>query len=135
MDDLISRSDFLTVHVPLLDATKHLVNAERLKLMRKGGVVLNFARGGIVDEEAVLASLDAGHLGAERLRVQHELQAYLRSVSAGSRGWSQTPQTDQGIFCLLHRREKVGSLSTVRCAHLRGDAGRERGQLPSGDFR
>lgn len=64
VDDLISRSDFLTVHVPLLDATKHLVNAERLKLMRKGGVVLNFARGGIVDEEAVLASLDAGHLGA-----------------------------------------------------------------------
>ncbi len=64
IDDLVSRSDFLTVHVPLLDATKNLINADRIKLMRKGGVVLNFARGGIVDEAAVLASLDAGHLSA-----------------------------------------------------------------------
>lgn len=64
IDDLISRSDFLTVHVPLVDATKHLINAERIGLMRKGGVVLNFARGGIVDEAAVLTALDSGQLGA-----------------------------------------------------------------------
>ncbi len=64
VDDLVSRSDFLTVHVPLLDATRNLINADRIKLMRKGGVVLNFARGGIVDEAAVLAALDSGHLSA-----------------------------------------------------------------------
>lgn len=64
IDDLVSRSDFLTVHVPLLDATKNLINADRIALMRKGGVILNFARGGIVDEAAVLASLDAGHLSS-----------------------------------------------------------------------
>jgi D-3-phosphoglycerate dehydrogenase len=64
LDDLFSRSDMISVHVPLIDATKHLVNAARLKLMRKDGVILNFARAGIVDEAAVIAALDSGHTGA-----------------------------------------------------------------------
>jgi D-3-phosphoglycerate dehydrogenase len=62
LDDLFARCDVVTVHVPLMDATRSLVNEARLKLMRKGGVILNFARAQIVDEAAVLASLDAGHL-------------------------------------------------------------------------
>ena len=64
LDDLFARSDFVSVHVPLNDATRNLVNAARIQLMRRGGVVLNFARGGIVDTPAVLAALDAGHLHA-----------------------------------------------------------------------
>jgi D-3-phosphoglycerate dehydrogenase len=54
----------ITVHVPLNDATRALVNEARLRLMPKGGTVLNFARAQIVDEAAVLASLDAGHLAS-----------------------------------------------------------------------
>lgn len=64
LDDLFARSDMVTVHVPLIDATRHMVNAARLRLMRKGGVILNFARGGIVDEAAMLAALNEGHAGA-----------------------------------------------------------------------
>jgi D-3-phosphoglycerate dehydrogenase len=64
LDDLFTRSDAITVHVPLNDGTRNLVNASRLKLMRQGGVVLNFARGGIVDAAATIAALDAGHLHA-----------------------------------------------------------------------
>jgi len=65
LDDLFARCDVLTVHVPLIDATRHLVNAARLKLLRHpGAAILNFARGGIVDEAAVLQALDAGKLGA-----------------------------------------------------------------------
>jgi D-3-phosphoglycerate dehydrogenase / 2-oxoglutarate reductase len=64
LDDLFSRCDMVSVHVPLLDATRNLVNAARLRLMRGNGVVLNFARAGIVDETAVLEALDAGTLGA-----------------------------------------------------------------------
>lgn len=62
LDDLFARSDVITVHVPLNDATRGLVNAQRIALMRQGGVVLNFARGGIVDTAAVIAALDAGQL-------------------------------------------------------------------------
>jgi len=62
LDDLFARCDMVTVHVPLNDATRGLVNEARLRLMRPGGVVLNFARAAIVDEAAVLAALDRGHL-------------------------------------------------------------------------
>ena len=64
LDDLFARCDVVTVHVPLVDATRGLVNDARLRLMRQGGVVLNFARAQIVDEAAVLAALDRGHLSA-----------------------------------------------------------------------
>ncbi|QKT04779.1 phosphoglycerate dehydrogenase [Ectothiorhodospiraceae bacterium 2226] len=64
MDELAARSDFLTVHVPLTDGTRHLINAERLKIMKPGATLLNFARDGIVDDRAAAAALDAGHLHA-----------------------------------------------------------------------
>ena len=64
LDDLFARSDVITVHVPLNDATRNLVNAARIQLMRKGSMVLNFARGGIVDSAATIAALDSGHLHA-----------------------------------------------------------------------
>ncbi|HEY1900211.1 MAG TPA: phosphoglycerate dehydrogenase [Steroidobacteraceae bacterium] len=64
LDDLFARSDAVSVHVPVTHDTRGMVNASRLTLMRKGGVVLNFARGPIVDNAAVVASLNAGHLGA-----------------------------------------------------------------------
>jgi D-3-phosphoglycerate dehydrogenase len=64
IDDLLSRSDFVTFHVPLTDHTRKMVDAERLKLMRKGGVLLNFARNGIIDDEAAVQALDEGGLYA-----------------------------------------------------------------------
>jgi D-3-phosphoglycerate dehydrogenase len=64
LDDLFARSDAISVHVPLNNDTRGLVSAARLNLMRRGGVILNFARAPIVDDGAVVASLDAGHLGA-----------------------------------------------------------------------
>ena len=64
VDDLIARSDFITVHVPLIDATRDLINAERIKVARDGAVIMNFARDGIVNEEAVVEALDSGKLHA-----------------------------------------------------------------------
>jgi D-3-phosphoglycerate dehydrogenase len=62
LDDLFARADAITVHVPLNDHTKKLVNEARLKLMKKSGIILNFARAPIVDDEAVIAALDSGRL-------------------------------------------------------------------------
>jgi D-3-phosphoglycerate dehydrogenase / 2-oxoglutarate reductase len=64
LEDLFARADIVTVHVPLNAETRALVNGPRLRLMRPGGVILNFARPAIVDDAAVLAALDAGRLHA-----------------------------------------------------------------------
>jgi D-3-phosphoglycerate dehydrogenase len=64
LDDLFARADAITVHVPLNGQTRELVNSSRLKLMRTGGVLLNFARAQIVAEADVIAALDAGTLRA-----------------------------------------------------------------------
>jgi len=64
IDDLLSRSDFVTFHVPLTNETRHMINAERVKILKKGSVLLNFSREGILDDQAVVAALDEGHLYA-----------------------------------------------------------------------
>jgi D-3-phosphoglycerate dehydrogenase / 2-oxoglutarate reductase len=64
LDDLFARSDMVTVHVPLVEGTRGLVNAARLKLMKTNGVILNFARGGISDEAAIIEALNDGKLGS-----------------------------------------------------------------------
>jgi D-3-phosphoglycerate dehydrogenase len=62
IDDLFSRANAVTVHVPVLDDTRRLVNAARLKLMPRGSVLLNFSREEVVDLDAVIAALDSGRL-------------------------------------------------------------------------
>jgi D-3-phosphoglycerate dehydrogenase len=59
-DEMVSKADFITFHVPLIDATRNMLNAERLRNAKKGLVVLNFARKGIVDDEAMVAAIDSG---------------------------------------------------------------------------
>jgi D-3-phosphoglycerate dehydrogenase len=64
IDALVESSDFVTVHVPLGDATRHLVNGARFAAMKPGAILLNFAREGIVEEAALIEALDAGRLEA-----------------------------------------------------------------------
>lgn len=64
IDDLLAQCDFVTLHVPLNDQTRNLINADRVVSMRKGAVLLNFSRAGTVDESAVLAALDGERLRA-----------------------------------------------------------------------
>jgi len=63
IEELFQRSNAVTLHVPLVDDTKGLVNEKRIALLPRGAVLINFARGGIVDNDAVLAALDSGLLG------------------------------------------------------------------------
>ena len=60
--DVLKNSDFVTLHVPLVAATRDLVNADNIKLMRAGAVLLNFSREGVVNDAATLAALDAKRL-------------------------------------------------------------------------
>ena len=62
IEEVLKKADMVTVHVPLIESTKNLVSADRIALMKNRAVLLNFARAGIVDEEAVLAALEAGEI-------------------------------------------------------------------------
>ena len=64
VDDLVARSDFISFHVPLTEETRGMIHADRLRHMKKGSVLLNFARNGIIDDDAAIAALDSGHLYA-----------------------------------------------------------------------
>jgi D-3-phosphoglycerate dehydrogenase / 2-oxoglutarate reductase len=68
-DDLLARSDFVSIHAPLMPATRGLFNAEVLRKMKQGALLINTARGPLVDEEALIAALDSGHLSGAALDV------------------------------------------------------------------
>jgi D-3-phosphoglycerate dehydrogenase / 2-oxoglutarate reductase len=69
LDDVIAGADFITVHVPLLPETRGLINAERMRRMKPGVRIINCARGGIVDEEALAAAVRDGHVAGAALDV------------------------------------------------------------------
>jgi (S)-sulfolactate dehydrogenase len=73
LDALLAEADVVTLHVPLVDATRHLVDAARLARMKPDAILINTARGGVVDEAAVAAALKSGRLGGAALDVfEHE---------------------------------------------------------------
>jgi D-3-phosphoglycerate dehydrogenase len=69
LDDALREADILTLHAPLTDTTRHLVNADTLKTMKTGAMVVNTCRGGLIDEQALEASLRDGHLAGAALDV------------------------------------------------------------------
>ena len=69
LDEVIANSDVLSLHVPLVDATRGLLNAARIAAMKRGAVLINTARGGIIDELALAAALKSGQLGGAAIDV------------------------------------------------------------------
>lgn len=69
LNDLLETSDAVSLHVPLLPQTRHLIGDSAFKTMKQGAVIINTARGGIIDEEALLRSLNESHLGGAALDV------------------------------------------------------------------
>jgi len=71
-DAALTGADVVTLHTPLIDSTKHILNGERLALMNKGAIVVNCARGGLIDEVALKAAIDSGHIAGCGLDVYEE---------------------------------------------------------------
>ena len=84
IDDIYRECDFITIHVPLLDNTKKMVNADAIAKMKPNVIVLNFARDLLVDEEAMVAALEEG-------RVKHYVTDFANPTVAGAKGCIVTP--------------------------------------------
>ena len=69
LDTLLQSSDYVSLHVPLLDSTYHLINAKKLSTMKKTANIINTSRGGVIDEEALYDALKIGNLGGAALDV------------------------------------------------------------------
>ena len=69
LNTLLSSADYVSFHVPLLDSTRHMINAEKLKIMKNTARIINTARGGVIDEEALYNSLKDGNLAGAALDV------------------------------------------------------------------
>lgn len=69
LHSLLERSDFISLHVPLLDSTKHMISADEFKMMRKSAILVNTARGAIVDEKSLVHALKSGEIFAAGLDV------------------------------------------------------------------
>jgi D-3-phosphoglycerate dehydrogenase len=67
LDELCSKSDVITLHLPYNDSTHHIINEKQLNLMKKGSYFVNISRGGLIDEDALLAALKSGHIAGAAL--------------------------------------------------------------------
>lgn len=79
IDEIFENCDFITIHVPLLDGTKNMISAEGIAKMKAGAVILNFARNGLVDEDAVVAALAEG-------KIAHYVTDFPTPKVAGAKG-------------------------------------------------
>lgn len=84
IEDIYRECDFITLHVPLLDTTKKMVSAEAIAMMKENAVVLNFARDLLVDEEAMVAALEAG-------KIKQYVTDFANPTVAGKKGCIVTP--------------------------------------------
>ena len=133
LDDLFARSDVVSLHVPLLPATRHMINRETLAKMKKGALVINTARGELVDTDALLEALSSGHIGGAGLDV---IEGEERIGDEAQMAGSDLPREDLAVavqrYALLHRddvvltphmafysREALHRLMEVTCENIR----------------
>lgn len=83
LDDLLAESDILILGVPLNDHTSHMIDGKRLSLMKRGSVVINVARGPVIDEAALIEALESGHLAGAAVDVTE-----VEPLETASRLWS-----------------------------------------------
>jgi phosphoglycerate dehydrogenase-like enzyme len=90
-DDLLARSDYLSLHCPHCDETHHIINEATLAKMKKGSTLINTARGKLVDERALLAALKNGHLRGRPRRFEEEPPSKDNPLLPGERCPDPTP--------------------------------------------
>ncbi|WP_129671289.1 2-hydroxyacid dehydrogenase [Candidatus Chloroploca sp. Khr17] len=82
LEELLSRADIISLHVPLMPQTYHMINAQSLASMKRGVMIINTSRGGLIDTEALIAAIERGHIAAVGLDVYEEEEGkFFRDLS------------------------------------------------------
>ena len=95
LDEIFQRSDVLSLHCPLTEETKHVVNHDRMKMMKHDAVIINTGRGALIDSKALVHALKHGHIGGIGMDVYEEESKYFFS------DWSTDIMTDDTLARLL----------------------------------
>jgi (S)-sulfolactate dehydrogenase len=111
LDALCAQADVVSLHVPLIDSTRHLFDSKRMGAMKRGAVLINSARGGVLDEAAVAAALKSGQLGGAAIDVFESEPLPAGSVFAGCPNLMLTPHI-AGVSA--ESNERVSSLIAQR---------------------
>lgn len=101
LDSVLEESDVVSLHLPLNDGTQHLISADSLSRMRRGAVVVNVSRGGLIDEEALAVALASGHIGGagidtfsqEPLPPEHPLRSTPNTILTPHIAWRSNRST------------------------------------------
>lgn len=111
LDELLAKSDFVSLHVPLTEETRHMINKETLAKMKKGSFLVNTARGQVVDERDLIEALKSGHLGGAALDVYDNEP----NIDPEFLGMPNTITTPHIASATLEAREKMGqqAVSTI----------------------
>jgi glycerate dehydrogenase len=110
LNDLLNSSDIISIHCPLNDRTHNLIDAEELAMMKKSAILINVARGGIVNEAALAEALNNGNLRGAALDVftteplrespLYNLQDPYRLLASPHNAWSSVEAIDRLIACI-----------------------------------
>ena len=111
METLLAESDAVTLHVPLSDQTRHLMNEKAIAGMKKGSIIINTARGGVIDEQAMVEALKNGHLGGAALDVYENEPLQANSHLKGAPNLLLTPHI-AGVT--VESNERVGTMIAER---------------------
>lgn len=119
LPDLLARCNVISLHVPLLDSTRHLLNAAAFAQMKPGAIVINAARGGVLDEDALIAAMRTGHLGGAALDV---FETEPLSAAAGARfdGLNNLILTPHVAGVTVESNQRVSALIATRIAEVLG---------------
>jgi D-3-phosphoglycerate dehydrogenase len=122
LDELVSASDIVTLHVPLTDETRGIVSRERLAQMRHGAILANTSRGGLVDEDALVEALVAGRLAGAALDAFEQEPLPLDSPLLSAPNAILTPHVAH--YSIASRREVASKAIADVARVLRGEAPR-----------
>ncbi|HBT38959.1 MAG: phosphoglycerate dehydrogenase [Pseudothermotoga sp.] len=113
LDQLLRQSDFVSLHVPLNESTRHLIDREKLSLMKKTAYLINTARGGVVDEEALVEALKNGQIAGAALDVFNAEPLPVDSPFFGCPNVIMTPHVGAHTYEAILRMNMMAAESIV----------------------